>query len=106
MNVCIVTACFLGNANKWTIYRENFDEVTYEIKKGMIINASKKLTLTEINYILKYVVKMIKNPRQKETIENYGARGYLDEAISDILSIPIYEVKPIMKKYWENQLKQ
>lgn len=114
MNVCkfcgvkneVITACFLGNSYKWTIYRANFDEVTYEIYNRNIRNASKRLTITEINYIVKYVFEIVKNPPQKDMIENYGMRGYTDETISDILSIPIYEIKPIITRYWKDKMKK
>lgn len=114
MNACIfcgvkkevITECFLGNLNKWAIYRANGEEPTYEIKKGMIINASKRLTRTEINYIVKYVFKIVKTPPYRDIIINYGSRGYSDQDISDILSIPVHEVKPIITRYWKDKMKK
>lgn len=100
----VVTECFLWNPNKWAIYRENGDEITYEIQKGMIINASKKLTKIEIDYIIKYVFKRVKNPPLKDIIINYGMRGYPDQEISDILSIHIHQVQPILTRYWRDKM--
>lgn len=113
MNICkfcgvkneVVTICFLWNPNKWTVHRTNTDEVTYEIYDRKIRNASKRLTVIEINYIAKHIFKLVKDPPQKNMIINYAARGYTDKQISDILSIPIYEIKPVITRYWKDKMR-
>ena len=56
VNHDVVTAPFVNDKSKWTIYRADFIEVTFEIKNGIILYSSEKLTKIEVDYIIKHIL--------------------------------------------------
>lgn len=100
----IISAPFLGNNKKQTIYRSNSDEVTFEIKYGLVVNISKELMPEELHHIQKYIIG--KNYISlSEKIISYGSRGLPDIEISEILSVSVYAIKSTMRDYWDDKMK-
>ena len=56
-NNTVIAAPFVENPNKWTIHRANYVEVTFEMKQGVIMWSSDKLTIVEVNYIVEHIIK-------------------------------------------------
>lgn len=52
----VIAAPFISNHNKWTIYRANYVEVTFEVIKGNIRLATRELTTIEKIFIQRYII--------------------------------------------------